>query len=96
MQMWGGVHDLRLLQGIIKHGYGAWLKIGADKQLDLIPALQEEAGLPAYLQRCQSTFLHASVLLLCISVMICLSLRSAMCSGEFVVQHWEIGDQVCC
>ena len=53
LQMWGGIHDLRLLQGIIKHGYGAWLKIGADKQLDLIPALQEEAGLPAYLQRCE-------------------------------------------
>ena len=73
MQMWGGVHDLRLLQGIIKHGYGAWLKIGADKQLDLIPALQEEAGLPAYLQRCEPPFFVPSPsVLLCYPEMYCL------------------------
>jgi len=56
LQIWGGSHDLRLLRGVIMHGYGAWQHIATDPQLDLGTTLQEEMGHPAYLQRCESRF----------------------------------------
>jgi hypothetical protein len=54
MQAWGGHHDLALLKGVIKHGYGGWQRIAKDPELDLMAILQEEAGHPAYLQRCEN------------------------------------------
>jgi len=59
-QAWGGTHDLGLLKGVIKHGYGAWQRIAADPELKLMATLQEEAGYPAYLQRCEKPLLPHS------------------------------------
>eukprot|EP00850_Spirogloea_muscicola_P004476 SM000019S05020 [mRNA] locus=s19:556386:566850:+ [translate_table: standard] len=43
--VWRQEHDLSLIQGIIRHGYGRWHSIAIDKNLGLLPVLQAELSI---------------------------------------------------
>eukprot|EP00850_Spirogloea_muscicola_P020308 SM000212S06901 [mRNA] locus=s212:113572:124037:+ [translate_table: standard] len=43
--VWRQEHDLSLIRGIIRHGYGRWHSIAIDKNLGLLPVLQAELNI---------------------------------------------------
>ena len=47
LQAWKPQHDIRLMAGVLKHGYGSWLVIAWDKHLQLQQALSTEIGQPS-------------------------------------------------